>query len=208
MIRHKLISHSRTKKINLKPLLSLCFFLSFSFYSRGEVVPFDFNKDWVELKSIIMENPKFLLIPEEDGGLKHSKKYFQLDFMETFVTKKDGIITGFVNFTRQPEKYCAFYYKYIGQEKTPRACEAYKKLHYLHMIAVSKDHTRKGLASELLRKAQSSLSQKPILIDILKKNTISQKFFQYKGFKFVNLRDLRLQEEEEEGSVYMLSRDF
>lgn len=186
--------------------LLLEIFFSFSLQARKLVTPFHFEKDWAGVEKIIKETPHYLLIPEEDGGFPHTREYFQQDFMETYVTRKGEEITGFINYTEQPEKYCAFYYAYIGHKKTPDVCKAYKKLHYLHIIAVSKDHTRQGIASSLVQHAKKRLSKKPIFIDIMETNEASRSFFTRKGFEPVNLENLGLEEEKEEGSVYMISR--
>ena len=72
------------------------------------------------------------------------------------------------------------------------------------MIAVSKNHTRKGLASKLLKKALSELKGKPVFVDIYEKNKGSLAFFKAKGFEIFDLKDFGLEEEKVEGSVYMV----
>ena len=194
-------------KVSLSSFFVCVFCATFSFQLFAKLETFSFEEDWNSVKKIIEENPHFLLIPEEEGGFNLSLEYFKQDFMTTFVTKEEnGEITGFVNYTRSPKKYCEFFYSFQNQSERFHLCQNYKKLHYIHMIAVSKKHTRKGLASKLLKKALSELEGKPVFVDIYEENKGSLAFFKAKGFEFFDLKDFGLEAEKVEGSFYMLKR--
>ena len=194
-------------KVSLRYFSLYIFCATFSFQLFAKLEAFSFEKDWATVKEIIEENPCFLLIPEEEGGFDLSREYFRQDFMTTHVTKEEnGEITGFVNYTRSPKKYCEFFYSFQNQSEKFHLCQSYKKLHYIHMIAVSRKHTRKGLASKLLKKALSELEGKPIFVDIYEENKGSLAFFKAKGFEFFDLKDFGLEAEKVERSFYMLKR--
>lgn len=183
-------------------------FLLFSCVSNRkktiEYSSFNFKKDYPHVEKILKESPQFLISSKEDGGLDHTKKYFELPFMKTLVAKEDNKVVGFVNYTREPKKFCLFFNSY-QKYKNLAFCDRYKALHYLHIIAVNKNHGRKGIASSLLERVQKELKGKPVLIDIHKENLKSQFFFRKKKFKEIKLEDYGLEDDSDPTDLYLIS---